>query len=440
MKKSIRRTLGSLLTVLTLGCIAAPPYLMSAPVEPRDLVVHEWGTFTSVQGADGEQMTWNPFQVWDLPGFVYQRNRPDGRTNVSHLAFLLADKGAIQARQRMETPVIYFYSDRSLEVDVEVEFPQGTLTEWYPQATGFGPTVKAFLPPGASEDDRSFLRWSGIVVLGPGTDAGGLLVQSSDPTRHHYFAARATDANVLRVPALGPNGPTTEHEGFLFYRGVGNFEAPLRVSLTRNEDRLLLKNTAADPLTGLQLVEVRDGQGRFLTIGKLAGDEQKNLKLPKSDWMALAELQSELDDRMRQSLVEAGLYVKEAAAMIETWRDSWFGEDGLRVLYVLPRPWTDAALPLRLDPTPDELVRVMVGRAEFLTPSREWEFLRQTVRYADAEESAERMQAVAAVRDLNLGRFAQPLLQRVLGSHPNQEFHQTARTLMNEAARPLADE
>jgi hypothetical protein len=110
------------------------------------------------------------------------------------------------------------------------------------------------------------------------------------------------------------------------------------------------------------------------------------------------------------------------------------------VLYVLPRPWTDATLPLRLDPTPDELVRVMVGRAELLTPSREWEFLRQTVRYADTEEPAERRRAVAAVRDLNLGRFAQPLLQRVLGSHPNQEFHQTARTLMNETARPLADE
>ena len=32
-------------------------------------VAHEWGTFTSVQGADGGQMAWNPLSVTDLPSF-----------------------------------------------------------------------------------------------------------------------------------------------------------------------------------------------------------------------------------------------------------------------------------------------------------------------------------------------------------------------------------
>ena len=39
------------------------------------LSAHEWGTFTSVQGADGVQVVWNPFQKTDLPGFVYDRSR-----------------------------------------------------------------------------------------------------------------------------------------------------------------------------------------------------------------------------------------------------------------------------------------------------------------------------------------------------------------------------
>ena len=38
----------------------------------------------------------------------------------------------------METPVIYFYSKEPQTVDVRVDFPQGIITEWYPQATTFG--------------------------------------------------------------------------------------------------------------------------------------------------------------------------------------------------------------------------------------------------------------------------------------------------------------
>jgi hypothetical protein len=35
---------------------------------------------------------------------------------------------------RMETPVLYFYAPRELTAAAEVCFPQGVITEWYPQA------------------------------------------------------------------------------------------------------------------------------------------------------------------------------------------------------------------------------------------------------------------------------------------------------------------
>ena len=35
----------------------------------------------------------------------------------------------------METPVIYFYSQRERVADVRVLFRGGNVTEWYPQAT-----------------------------------------------------------------------------------------------------------------------------------------------------------------------------------------------------------------------------------------------------------------------------------------------------------------
>src|SRR5947208_3041828 len=105
-----------------------------------EFVAHEWGTFTSVQGADGVQMTWNPFIHTDLPGFVYNRGQ------AAAFGWRLSDydvKGEMMTIVRMETPVIYFYSKEARTVDVTVKFPQGRITEWYPQATALGPAVAA---------------------------------------------------------------------------------------------------------------------------------------------------------------------------------------------------------------------------------------------------------------------------------------------------------
>ena len=101
--------------------------------EARGLVAHEWGTFTSVQGADGVLLDWRPLETSRLPKFVYNwqnpglNRRPAGIPGFGKSVFLTL--------QRMETPVIYFYSDRKQSVDVSVKFPQGLITEWYPQAS-----------------------------------------------------------------------------------------------------------------------------------------------------------------------------------------------------------------------------------------------------------------------------------------------------------------
>lgn len=64
-------------------------------------------------------------------------------------------------------------------------------------------------------------------------------------------------------------------------------------------------------------------------------------------------------------LVREGLYDAEVRAMIDTWRDLW-SADGVRVLYMVPRPFTDEVLPLQITPAPATVVRVLVGRAELL--------------------------------------------------------------------------
>src|SRR5262245_36990231 len=77
--------------------------------DPSQLAVHEWGTFTSVAGPDGQAVTWQPLSAAsDLPCFV-RRSR-------------FFAKGAIAGTIRMETPVLYFYAPRDVRVDARVRF------------------------------------------------------------------------------------------------------------------------------------------------------------------------------------------------------------------------------------------------------------------------------------------------------------------------------
>src|ERR1043165_5299162 len=88
------------------------------------LVVHEWGTFTSIAGKDGVALEWRPLNgSTDLPKFVHTIQ--EGAGGIRHFP----GKDDITARVRMETPVLYFYSDSETDVSVKVDFPNGKITE-----------------------------------------------------------------------------------------------------------------------------------------------------------------------------------------------------------------------------------------------------------------------------------------------------------------------
>src|SRR2546427_7794405 len=96
---------------------------------PDSLVVHEWGTFTSIAGKDGVALEWRPLNgPTDLPKFVHtiQKEGPGLRHSLS--------KADLTGLVRMETPVVYFYSNNEMDVSLKVDFPKGQITEWYPQA------------------------------------------------------------------------------------------------------------------------------------------------------------------------------------------------------------------------------------------------------------------------------------------------------------------
>jgi hypothetical protein len=221
------------------------------------------------------------------------------------------------------------------------------MTEWFPHA--------------ARTDHR--LVWDDIKVV-PKEEVRLL----SEKKESRYYAAREVDAAPLRVSFFADNKTTTEPEKFLFYRGVGNFEMPLSVrALGDGKFNVFWKGKA--PKDDLILVRVQGGKVRFASFrldheGSLGatGDVQ----VPDKDLTT-----EKLGDALVKFLTGKGLYEKEARAMVKTWSSAWFGEEGTRVLYVLPDALTEDFLPLKVEPKPNSQLRVLVGRHDVLTPERE---------------------------------------------------------------------
>ncbi|MBI4563499.1 MAG: hypothetical protein HY716_02240 [Planctomycetes bacterium] len=110
----------------------AASMLSVPPAQEARVVAHEWGTFTTLAGSDGLSLEWRPLAGrTDLPSFVYTvRDLPQGLRNGPPRSA----KEDLSGTVRMETPVLYFYADRETTISVNVEFPKGQITEWYPQA------------------------------------------------------------------------------------------------------------------------------------------------------------------------------------------------------------------------------------------------------------------------------------------------------------------
>ena len=357
------------------------------------LIVHEWGTFTSIAGKDGVALEWRPLNgASDLPKFVYTiQNHDDGLRH--------GPKANLTAEVRMETPVLYFYSASETDVSVKVDFPKGKITEWYPQARSVDTSID----------------WGRLKIV-PGA-ALNFPIAYSDNNR--YYAARETDAAPVQV--CGTDGKSVQQEKFLFYRGVGTFDLPLSVKL--EGESVVLRNTSQDRIAHVILFENRGGKIGYQLIDDFPGEA--TYRRPTLDKKIDSLLQN-----LKQALIASGLYEKEAAAMIKTWRDSWF-EEGTRVFYILPRQTTDAVLPITIEPRPADLVRVLVGRAEVITPEME-NSVRAQVKLLSDPSPQVRETAAQAIRDH--GRFSEPILKSILENEKDSSIRDRIRQLTEKSA------
>lgn len=405
---------------------------------PRGFVVHEWGTNTVVSGSDGVLQLGLHHEEEDLPPFVYNRlETAVARPNPDPV------NGNVHVK--METPVLYFYSDKALTVHASVRFPSGVFTQWYPGVASFRPPIvweTYGLQNGSPADARDpavdrtmklttahgvdvyrqngLLDWGAFEVLAPGVEPETL--QPAPLESYTWSYARNVQANAVRFP-------DKQSERFLFYRGLSNLSLPGRV-LAHGGGRITLANSGDTKFGAAFLIDVRGGRAAFVAYPEgVPALGSSALQAPQtSAYLPFEAFESDLSEAVMQALVAEGLYADEARAMVDTWRRQWFGTPGLRVLYLAPQSWTESVIPLTLDPVPSSLLRVMMVRVEVLTPELEAEDVAALSGMASDPGAA---QAYFGA----MGRFAEPRLRRALALMPSSAGEAYLEQVTTEVSR-----
>jgi hypothetical protein len=208
--------------------------------------------------------------------------------------------------------------------------------------------------------------------------------------------ARDVRSNALLTKNTKTGGKA-QTEKFLFYRGLGNFAYPRMLT---NDGRVVNVDAKGNKDRIFDEFIIR-------TDGVVGAYNTKSCKSEALEIPAAAAMNKDYVEPLSRDLVQAmenyGLYHDEALAMVNTWRRQWLRTPGIRVLYITSQAWTDALIPLSIEPAPDRTVRMMMIRNEILTPEVEQADLTALKTLARAQKQA---------YFTSLGRFAEPRLRR----------------------------
>lgn len=335
------------------------------------LGVHEWGTFTSLQDESGHAIGGINTDDEPVPDFVHNVN-PELTPQISQLPqvlFKAIPRCHPDVYTRLETPVVYFYPPAgwTRQVDVQVSYRGGWLTQFYPTAA-----------LGGDVNPNGELRFGHLNVDTVGSllwkrlSFGG---REPGPATHDKVWLAPRDVQAASVTTS--NG---ERERYLFYRGVSRNAAPVRI--VRQGGELHVRSqwetttaSATNEPSAAWLVDVRaDGQLAFRPLEplELARGEGVDLTVTQATFSESdysAENLTKVTTAIHAALEHDGLFADEATALLNTWRVSYFGRPGLRLFFMTPRSWTDHYLPMTVS-EPADITRVMVGRIEIVTPQQ----------------------------------------------------------------------
>lgn len=375
-------------SLLALVAVLYSPLQAAGPV-----IVHEWGTFTSLQDENGKALGGINVDDEPAPYFVYFGGRiPVLSPTTYYGSFGLPPYGQVQEEGsssvpfgsravtlRLETPVVYIYPPQGMPpasvppLQVHVDFHGGILGQYYPYARikGLSPSTELNVKTTTSLD------WNVRQVGTPLTP-----IATTDKV---WTTPREVSAPTLAVESkergIKSGKGRVEAEKFLFYRGLGHLDSPLRLSRNLNATGEQAKITiqaqegSEAASSGGWLADIHaDGTCAFRAVPAFGGKPgQSRAEIPSqfeaTDFSATNL--TALTASMQEALVREGLYADEASAMLRTWEVSYFKSPGLRFFYIVPNQWVNGVLPLKITGAPTKITRVMVGRIELVTASQQ---------------------------------------------------------------------
>ncbi|MEA3187133.1 MAG: hypothetical protein QOD99_963 [Chthoniobacter sp.] len=347
------------LSVALLVLSALPVPLPARAAE--ELIVHEWGTFTSLQDEWGNTIGGINTDDEPVPDFVKDVARMllikpgDAPPNF----FQGAPSCHPDVTMRLETPVLYFHSATRFNkpVTVQVAFQGGWLTQFFPGAMSQNPGINPDAARYGSLGDKtkSTLEWKDLRLSDHGT-----AVATDMPV---WLKPRMVNASFVQTT-------DDEAEKFLFYRGVAHLDAPVVVKQRDGKVEIAMRDRVSARLTGIGgfwYVDIR--QDQTAAFRWIAASDAKMVTteaaFAENDYGEIAKLKSE----MHTALKADGLFADEATALLDTWELSYFKSAGRRLFFLVPEAWTNEVLPLSITPQ-CQIKRVMVGRVEMVTPEQ----------------------------------------------------------------------
>jgi hypothetical protein len=374
--------------------LAALVCCFAIPLHAENLIIHEWGTFTSLQNEAGQAMRGIAEDVETLPVFVRDLVQSSGGKGIPSTMYP-------EVSMRLETPVVYFHlpkGSKPITLDFSATFNGGLISQFYPGAEA---NFRSDQIPALTPATVGTLTWQRITV---GTDKPGPQTNS-----HVWLAPRA-------VEAANITARSGESERYLFYRGVGQLDAPLRI--VRNDGRLhIIPQAALKPdIPGGTSIPAMwyfstdlDGHCVYRTLPGIdlrgISPLTTNADFTRDDVQS-NDLQS-LKADMKKSLLSAGLFDDEAQAMLNTWDEAYFKSPGTRLFFVVPEAWVNQHLPIRVS-KPAEIKRVMIGRIDLITPAQRKLANQYRAIPNDQTHMQDRMNIINA-----LGRFAAVILRDI---------------------------
>jgi hypothetical protein len=386
-----------------------------APPAAKGLVVHEWGVFRVHE--DVELANADMRAIWeDLPPFVY--GQVSGRDLPKHW----------QNIEPVDKPVLFFYANDPVTVNLRIDFPTGTPAVWWPG------TQKPGIHNGAligGQPNKPFkaLEWSLLVKEPPKVknDQNSTLKQVGD----NHWVKTLRDVGAEDIYALvGERGFGAEREKFVYYDGLLPRGKWVKVRVEKEDIGLL--NQVDFAVLDVTVVDRRiPGKTRVARLEKLDGKaESKKLDFEDVEEKSWTEAGTKA---LLKQLKDAGLLEKEAASLVELWKQELFATEGVAVFYRLPQEEYDRLLPLTMTPRAEKIVRVGLVMHPHCEPDlgpKVAELVKQLNAddFAAREEAQKRLEKLgraAYVHLIRMERESQPLevrarLEKLLQKYDSQ--------------------